>query len=68
MKYWNKQKEKRENWTIITVHTHFERAKRWCQNHSSNGKFYRGHYSTTWYFQYAEDALAFKLIWDNKIR
>lgn len=66
MKYWNKSKNKRDHWTVTIVHTRHVTAKRWCQNHPSKAKFYAGPYSNTWYFEDANDALTFKLIWDRR--
>lgn len=65
MKYWNKAKERRENWTVITVHTRHAEAKRWCQNHPSKAKFYSGQYSNIWYFENKDDALHFSLVWNS---
>jgi len=65
MKYWNKKKNCREHWTTVIVNAPFYQAKLWCQRHESKGRFYSGPYSSRdqgkWYFEFSDDALAFKL-------
>ena len=64
MKYWNKQKEKRQHWTLVEVSRggRWWELKLWCQRHESKGKFYAGPFrSHEWYFASPEDALVFKL-------
>jgi hypothetical protein len=58
-----------------------EPAKQWCQQNPSNGRFYFGipifDYSAgnkelhrienwPWYFENSQDALAFKIVWQNR--
>lgn len=67
MKFWNKDKEIRQRcWTRVTrtlgtSSTH--EVKRWCQHHPSTGKFYYYYGTNSWWFEFADDALAFKLKW-----
>ena len=70
MKYHNKQKRYRlSEWTQVSVNTGaLTFAKRWCQQHPSPGKFFVGPYTGEWWFEHAEDALAFKLAWEGKYR
>jgi hypothetical protein len=44
MKYWNKRKDKRKNWTSVEGPAYFRRdtVKVWCQNHPSKSRFYFG--------------------------
>jgi len=65
MKYWNKAKQRRQNWTIITVRVWHADAKLWCQRHPSKSKFYANPYSNIWYFENAQDAVVFKLAWGH---
>ena len=83
MKYWNKSKKYRESWTVISdidPYTEME-AKRWCQLHESNGRFFFTEKLTyriaddlktvianprRWYFENAQDATVFKLVWIGK--
>jgi hypothetical protein len=41
-------------------------AKRWCQQQPGGGRFYVRPYTSEWYFEFSEDALAFKLKWAIK--
>jgi hypothetical protein len=71
MKFHNKQKRYRlAEWTkISTVDIPFTKAKRWCQQHGSTGKFFTDRHDTSvWWFEVSEDALAFKLVWNNSGR
>ncbi len=38
-------------------------AKLWCQQQPGKGRFYFRPYLDIWYFEFSEDALAFKLKW-----
>lgn len=84
MKYYNKNKEYRKTWTIIDGPPYYLRnkAKMWCQQNPSKGRFYFGipdfEYNMgskelfsisfwPWYFENSEDALAFKLVWQNRV-
>jgi hypothetical protein len=72
MRYWNKQKAARKNWTMVKVGIDWSRLpannwnemKLWCQRSTSRARFYSGPYTSSyWYFESSEDALAFKLKW-----
>lgn len=79
MKYWNKSKKYRETWTKVDGPSHWksEEAKRWCQlNGSSNRFFFRLDFPLAimsisrdfywpWYFENAQDATAFRLVWSS---
>lgn len=60
MKYWNKHLG-RQDWSPVTNVPFTFEAKVWCQRNSSKGRFYMGHYTRAWLFEFSEDALAFKL-------
>lgn len=36
-------------------------AKRWCQEQPGDGRFYMQPYLNKWWFEFSEDALAFKM-------
>ena len=66
MKYWNKDKEvRRRCWTKISKPNNVsnQELKRWCQNQTSNGKFYYYYGTDTWWFQDHADAMMFILRW-----
>lgn len=67
MKYWNKDKNVRQRcWTQIVVKPNsqgYAAMKRWCQQQSSSGKFYKYYGTETWWFERAEDATLFALRW-----
>lgn len=69
MKYWNKDKEvRRRCWTKISrpknlYHIGDQELKRWCQQQSSDGKFYVYYGTDTWWFERSEDAVLFALRW-----
>ena len=67
MRYWNKGKKfKMDSWTVVEYpqyrHT-FYLPKIWCQQQPGRGRFYAAQYTEKWYFEFSEDALAFKLRW-----
>ncbi len=80
MKFYNKKKATRMNWTMITMPDSYDaaNAKIWCQRHLSAGRFYFKHvrvnskytyfWTSTWWFESAEDALVFKLRWHSFIQ
>jgi hypothetical protein len=50
--------------TSASKHFSFSKeAKLWCQNQPGRGRFYYGPYTGLWWFEFSEDALAFKLKW-----
>ncbi len=61
MKFYNKKKVERMNWTTVIVNPNFQQAKLWCQQNSSRGRFYSGPYRAIWRFEFEDDALAFSL-------
>lgn len=70
MKYWNKDKEiRRRLWTRISFPRNlyhlggYGELKRWCQQQSSDGKFYVYYGSDTWWFEREDDASWFVLRW-----
>ena len=70
MKYWNKQKKYREQWTKIKhttpfMHTSYASIKHWCQQQRSSYKFFFNVQNGTWYFENREDAMLFVLIWQH---
>lgn len=67
MKYWNKDKIARSQWSTVTspeIHKVSE-AKKWCQNQDSNGRFYFHYTNTRWWFEYEQDALLFSIAWSK---
>ncbi len=66
MKYWNKRKDCRKQWTLVKMpfplSKTFLNLKIWCQRYESKGRFYAGPYTQDWYFEFPEDAIVFKLI------
>lgn len=65
MKYCNKNKKYRLTWTTTKPPAIYKiaSAKRWCQLNASPNKFYFHYTNTKWWFENAEDAVAFSLIW-----
>lgn len=67
MKYWNKDKDIRQRcWTKVVVGPNTvgdNVLTRWCQQQSSNGKFYKYYGSSTWWFERSDDAVFFLLRW-----
>ena len=68
MKYWNKDKDvRRRLWTKVKVPQHCmypnSEAKRWCQQHPSEGKFYYYYGVDSWWFEHEQDATLFLLRW-----
>lgn len=65
MKFYNKKKIQRSNWTRVTIASRDWTKERflWCKRHSSTGRFYRYIDGFDWYFENKEDALLFALMW-----
>ena len=68
MQYANIAKKTRNTlWPAVKApdYTAIEPAKKWCQEHPSNGKFYYHYTNTRWWFEKEEDALLFALRWSG---
>ena len=66
MKYWNKDKKIRTQcWHSVPAPSasRQQEAKRWCQQHSSPGKFYFYFAGSFWWFENEEDAFVFSMAW-----
>ena len=71
MKYHNKQKKYRlAEWTVAAAPSInlVNNAKHWCQQQSSDSKFYFHYTNTRWWFENKDDALHFALVWGNRGR
>jgi hypothetical protein len=68
MKRWNKQKKRRETcWTKVTgiKYNNYRSAVRWCLAREGK-RFFNADYTSTFFFEDAEDATAFYLTWISK--
>lgn len=67
MKFWNKDKDtRRTHWTRVSPGRRWiddAEAKRWCQQQTSSGKFYKYYGTDTWWFEHEQDATMFMLKW-----
>ena len=65
MKFLNKKKIARSGWptTKPPAIENVRKAKEWCQQHPSIGRFYYHYTNTRWWFEYSDDALCFALKW-----
>ena len=56
-------KLERKNWPIATAPKieNKYKAKTWCRNHQSAGRFYYHYTNTRWWFELEEDAVWFTL-------
>ena len=67
MKYLNKKKIERTGWTTVNppIRVLMATAKKWCQQHPSNKRFYFHYTNTRWWFEDKDDALHFTLMWSK---
>lgn len=66
MKFWNKDKDvRRRCWIKVKGPDSYDidRAKRWCQQQPSTGRFYVHYTNTGWWFEDQQDAVWFLLHW-----
>lgn len=82
MKFYNKKKEYRNTWITVDgpVNWRTTEVKRWCQQNGSRDRFYFNinyprHYDHgesrpywPWYFENAQDATAFRLMWSGNVK
>lgn len=65
MKFYNKNKiARRSNWLKVSVATSSRTEMMlWCKRNPSPGRFYNYYGTNNWWFEFTDDALAFKLKW-----